>query len=91
MALCTVVAVLQHVSSIFFFFNRSEWRLRLIKRTDYSTLDTGLDVAHVAYNLMYVHVTWSWPVAVARAAHSHAHVRRRAVEGGAGARGARRA
>ena len=63
------------------------YALRLIKRADYgalTSLDTGLDVAHVAYSLMYVHVAWSWPVAVARAAYSRALVRRHAVEGGAG-------
>ena len=63
------------------------YALILIKRADYcalTSLDTGLDVAHVAYSLMYVHVAWSWPVAVARAAYSRALARRRAVEGGAG-------
>ena len=70
------------------------YALRLIKRADYcalTSLDTGLDVAHVAYtcSLMYVHVAWSWPVAVARAAYSRALARHRAVEGGAG--GARQA
>ena len=47
------------------------YALRLIKRAEYcvlTSLDTGLDVAHVAYSLMYVHVAWSWPVAVARGA-----------------------
>ena len=61
------------------------YALILIKRADYcalTSLDTGLDVAHVAYSLMYVHVAWSWPVAVARAAYSRALARRRA--GGAG-------
>ena len=45
----------------------------LIKHTYYcalTSLDTGLDVAHVAYSLMYVHVAWSWPVALACAAYS---------------------
>ena len=65
------------------------YALRLIKRADYcalTSLDTGLDVAHVhvAYSLMYVHVAWSWPVAVARAAYSRALARRCAVEGGGG-------
>ena len=66
----------------------SQWRA--ITRADYcalTSLDTGLDVAHVAYSLMYVHVAWSWPVAVARAAYSRALARRRAVEGGAGGAG----
>ena len=70
------------------------YALKLIKRADYcalTSLDTGLDVAHVAYSLMYVHVAWSWPVAVARAAYSRALVRRHAVEGGARAGGAWRA
>ena len=65
------------------------YALILIYRANYCTLmslDTGLDVAHVVYSLMYVHVAWSWPVAVARTAYSCALVRRRAVEGGAGAR-----
>ena len=47
------------------------YALRLIKRANYcalTSLDMGLDVAHVAYSLMYVPVAWSWPVAVARAA-----------------------
>ena len=60
--------------------------LRLIKHADYcalTSLDMGLDVAHVAYSLMYMHVAWSWPVAVARAAYSRALARRRTVEGGA--------
>ena len=59
------------------------YALRLIKRADYCALtssDTGLDVAHVVYSLMYVHVAWSWPVAVARAAYSRAFVRRRVVQ-----------
>ena len=68
------------------------YALRLIKRADYCalmSLDTGLDVAHVAYtcSLMYVHVAWSWPVAVVRAAYSRALARRRAVEGGTGGAG----
>ena len=68
--------------------------LRLIKCTNYCvlmSLDTGLDVAHVAYSLMYVHVAWSWLVAVVHAAYSRVLVRRHAVEGRAGARGAWRA
>ena len=66
--------------------------LILIKCADYcalTSLDTGLDVAHVVYSLMYIHVAWSWPVAVACAAYSRALARRHAVEGGPG--GARRA
>ena len=66
------------------------YALRLIKRADYcalTSLDTGLDVAHVVYSLIYVHVAWSWPVAVARAAYSRALARRCAVEGGPGAPG----
>ena len=64
--------------------------LRLIKRAYYCTLtslDTGLDVAHVAYSLIYMHVAWSWPVAVARAAYSHVLAQRCAVEGGGGGAG----
>ena len=43
--------------------------LRLIKHADYcalTSLDTGLDVAHVAYtcSLMYVHVVWSWRISL---------------------------
>ena len=48
------------------------YALKRIKRADYyalMSLDAGLDVAHVAYSLMYVHVAWSWLVAVARAAY----------------------
>ena len=58
------------------------YALRLIKRAYYcalTSLDTGLDVAHVAYSLAYVHVAWSWPVAVARAAYTRALARRRAI------------
>ena len=68
--------------------------LRIIKCANYcalTSLDTGLDVAHVAYSLMYMPVAWSWPVALARAAYSRALVRHRAVEGGVGAGGTRRA
>ena len=60
------------------------YALRLIKYADYcalTSLDTGLNIAHVV--LMCVHVAWSWSVAVARAAYSRALARRRAVEGGA--------
>ena len=67
------------------------YALILIKRADYcalTSLDTDLDVAHVAYSaIMYVHVAWSWPVAVARAAYSRAFARRHAVEGGPGGAG----
>ena len=66
------------------------YALILIKRVDYCTLtslDTGLDVAHVAYSLMYVHVPWSWPVAVAHTAYSCALAQRHAVEGGPGGAG----
>ena len=66
------------------------YALILIKRGDYcalTSLDTGLDVAHVAYSLMYVHVAWSWPVAVVHAAHSCALARRHAIEGGPGGAG----
>ena len=66
------------------------YALRLIKRANYCTLtslDTGLDNAHVAYSLMYVHVAWSWPVAVACAAYSRALARHHAVKGGPGGAG----
>ena len=55
--------------------------LILIKCADYcvlTSLDTGLDVAHVV---------WSWLVAVACAAYSCALAWRHAVEGGPGGAG----
>ena len=65
------------------------YALRLIKRADYcalTSLDTGRDVAHVAYSVVYVHVAWSWPVAVApaRPAYAHALARHRATLSRAG-------
>ena len=43
-----------------------------------------MDIAHVAYSVMYVHVAWSWPVAVARAAYARALARRRVTLSRAG-------
>ena len=63
------------------------YALRLLKRADYcalTSLDTGLDVAHVAYSVMYVHVAWSWPVAVARPAYALALARHRVTLSRAG-------